>query len=285
MIQGPTPGKVFEVSQDMVTVGREMNNAIIISDAEISRQHSRITRRRNSEGQITGYTIEDLGSTNGTFVNSLRLVGQRPLMNGEVINLGEKIALRFEAQTREEPYYSPSRVDQPVAPPPVAPAREPVAPPPVAPPVSPPPTIIEPAPVITPEPVQPSPVSAPLPDPGRVVPAPMEQPSYIPQEPAYMPPPAPAPQQPAYPQQTTQNLEEPSFTQGVEEHVSPLPAPPPVESTTRISPRVRNWIVGCGCLTAVACFAVAVAVTFYIDSQLGREFYCNNFAFLFPQCG
>ncbi len=281
MIQGPTPGKVFEVAQDVITIGREMSNPVIISDAEISRQHTRITRRRDSNGQITGYLIEDLGSTNGTFVNSLRLVGQRPLMNGEVINLGEKISLRFEAQTREEPYYSPSRTDQPAAPAPVAPAREPIAPPPV----SAPPTIIEPAPA-----VQPPPVSAPLPEPGRVMPA--EQSPYVPSEPAYTPPPMPEPQRVApaaaprpFPQQTTTNLEEPSFTQGVEDQMPPLPAPPPVENTGGgISPRVRNIIVGCGCLTAIVCVAIAVGLTFYADAQLGREFYCSNFAFLFPEC-
>jgi hypothetical protein len=44
-----------------------------------------------------GYTIEDLGSTNGTFVNGQRLTGARPLRPGDMIGLGETVTLAYEA--------------------------------------------------------------------------------------------------------------------------------------------------------------------------------------------
>jgi predicted component of type VI protein secretion system len=42
------------------------------------------------------YVLEDLGSTNGTFVNGQRLAGPRVLKPGEVVSFGEQIVLVFE---------------------------------------------------------------------------------------------------------------------------------------------------------------------------------------------
>ena len=90
MHKGPNPGKIFELVQDELTIGRDITNRIVINDAEISRKHARLTL------QSGAYVIEDLGSTNGTFVDSQRLIGPHMLRPGETIMLGEKITLEYE---------------------------------------------------------------------------------------------------------------------------------------------------------------------------------------------
>jgi len=91
MRTGPTPGKTFPLSKSEMYIGRDATNDVIINDAEISRKHSRLVMVPG------GYMIEDLGSTNGTFVNGQRLMGPHTLRPGELVMLGENISLAFEA--------------------------------------------------------------------------------------------------------------------------------------------------------------------------------------------
>ena len=88
--RGPQPNQIYELNKDIVTVGRDITNDIVINDPEASRHHMRLTRGAGS------YTLEDLGSTNGTFVNGQRLTGAKPLSNGDMIGLGETVTLSFE---------------------------------------------------------------------------------------------------------------------------------------------------------------------------------------------
>ncbi len=89
--QGPEVGKVYELSSNEHTLGRDINNAIMINDAEISRNHCRFIL------QGDGYVLEDLGSTNGTFVNEQRISGQSALHSGESIRVGDNVILVYEA--------------------------------------------------------------------------------------------------------------------------------------------------------------------------------------------
>ena len=91
MRSGPTPGAAYTLEGDQITIGRDSTNGIAINDAEISRRHARLTFQGGK------YILEDLGSTNGTFVNGQRLAGPRVLKPGEVISFGEQIVLVFEA--------------------------------------------------------------------------------------------------------------------------------------------------------------------------------------------
>jgi hypothetical protein len=87
---GPSPGKVFPLLKTEITLGRDINNEIVINDAEISRKHCSMKVVGN------GYAIADLGSTNGTWVNEQRISGQHQLGHGDTIRLGDNITLTYE---------------------------------------------------------------------------------------------------------------------------------------------------------------------------------------------
>jgi len=97
MHSGPTPGKTFPMEGDVLTIGREAGNQIIINDAEVSRKHTQFVLQGGK------YVVTDLGSTNGTFVNGQRVTGQHVLQPGEIISLGEQISLLFESVTMVDP--------------------------------------------------------------------------------------------------------------------------------------------------------------------------------------
>lgn len=132
MKTGPTPGKAFSLDKSEIIIGRDVNNDVIINDSEVSRKHARLTVQADS------YVLEDLGSTNGTFVNGLRLTGPQLLRPGDTISLGESVTLGFEALQYDpdativsapEPMGAPPPVVV-QQPPPPAPPKEAFIPPP-----------------------------------------------------------------------------------------------------------------------------------------------------------
>ncbi len=91
MRSGPTPGTVYPLEGDQIMVGRDASNNVPINDAEMSRRHARLTFQGGK------YVIEDVGSTNGTFVNGQRLAGPYVLKAGDVVSFGEQIVLMYDA--------------------------------------------------------------------------------------------------------------------------------------------------------------------------------------------
>jgi len=91
--RGPQPNQIYELSKDSLIIGRDITNDIVINDPEVSRHHAKLTRGGG------GYTLEDQGSTNGSFVNGQRLTGARPLNGGDLIGLGETVTLSYESAT------------------------------------------------------------------------------------------------------------------------------------------------------------------------------------------
>ncbi len=85
--QGPRAGQAFDLNKPVMTIGREAGNDIVLEDPQVSRHHARLTL------QAGGYAIEDLGSTNGTFINEQRVMGARPIYPGDQLRLGDNVVL------------------------------------------------------------------------------------------------------------------------------------------------------------------------------------------------
>lgn len=133
MKTGPAPGKVYSLENSEISIGREVGSDVFINDEEVSRRHARLI------SQFGDYILEDLGSTNGTFVNGQRATGQRILKPGDTILFGERVSLTYE-----EVPFDPNATQASLSstePPPVVPEYEP--PPEEAQyPTSPPPTYV-----------------------------------------------------------------------------------------------------------------------------------------------
>jgi FHA domain len=83
VISGNASGDTIVVEDELV-IGRHVEGAGRLSeDEEISRQHARISREATGD-----YAIEDLGSSNGTFINGLRIQSPRLLALGDSIEAG-----------------------------------------------------------------------------------------------------------------------------------------------------------------------------------------------------
>lgn len=94
--EGPLPETPFELGRTDVVIGRSPNVDFVIGFAAVSGNHALIS----VEGDQ--YVIEDLNSSNGTFVNGERLLERRLLQNGDEIRLGQTIVLTFVSQPIDE---------------------------------------------------------------------------------------------------------------------------------------------------------------------------------------
>lgn len=90
--QGPIPGQVFELNKNEISIGRDITNDYVINDAEVSRRHARMTL----EGDR--YKIEDLNSTNGTYIDGQRLIGPHLMAIGELIMFGDNVGVIFDGE-------------------------------------------------------------------------------------------------------------------------------------------------------------------------------------------
>jgi len=117
--QGPHRGQRFSVAKDSIILGRVAGSDVVISDPEVSRRHASITWERDQP------VIRDLGSTNGTFVNGVRLTGPQALRDGDTIGLG-KVQLGFQCPAVAGAYPTvakPAPLPPAYAPPPSPPAE------------------------------------------------------------------------------------------------------------------------------------------------------------------
>jgi pSer/pThr/pTyr-binding forkhead associated (FHA) protein len=81
-------GTMHPLLEESLTIGRTAANAIALRDPSVSAKHARIIR------SAEGFAIEDIGSRNGTYVNSEKLTEKRLLVEGDLVRLG-KIILTF----------------------------------------------------------------------------------------------------------------------------------------------------------------------------------------------
>ncbi len=95
-VEGPARGAVFALDKAEVCIGRSSANEIAIADLSLSRRHSMIRREHGD------YTLRDLDSNNGTFVNDIP-VSERALVHGDRIGMGDSVLLfliREDEETR-----------------------------------------------------------------------------------------------------------------------------------------------------------------------------------------
>jgi pSer/pThr/pTyr-binding forkhead associated (FHA) protein len=153
-VEGNDKGKTFDLSEGNVwVIGRGHSADVTVMDIKVSRAHSRIDRVGNT------FYLNDLNSTNGTFLNGQQ-IDRQVLHRGDYVKVGYTI-LSFQYEELPEPVAPP---------PPVS-----FAPPPVA------------------APPQPSWAPPPQPQPAPMAPPPAAAPAWAPPQPAAPTAPAPAP--------------------------------------------------------------------------------------------
>lgn len=86
--EGPLTGQRFAVGDGPMTLGRNASNSVMIASRQASRVHAEIRRHAD------GYVVFDLGSSNGTMVNGVR-VASKLLERGDVIQIGDE-KFRYE---------------------------------------------------------------------------------------------------------------------------------------------------------------------------------------------
>jgi len=112
VVSGAATGMTVDVDREFVVGRAESEVGNLRGDQEISRRHARFTV--TAEGVLL---IEDLGSTNGTFVNGRRLTAQHVLHPGDQVKLGATTLEVAEADPVADPAATQLR-PQPVPPPP-----------------------------------------------------------------------------------------------------------------------------------------------------------------------
>ncbi|MDM7460311.1 MAG: FHA domain-containing protein [bacterium] len=84
--QGPYAGQTFALDAELMTIGREAVHPLaLVNDMGVSRTHAQIVK----QGEAT--LVEDLGSTNGTYVNGARISAPTPIKPGDTLQLGASL--------------------------------------------------------------------------------------------------------------------------------------------------------------------------------------------------
>ena len=95
VVEGTQPGRRLEIGSEPITIGRGATQTLVCDDRDVSRHHARLMK-------INGVVmLEDLQSTNGTFVDEEQVSGVVTLTDGARIRLGGQL-LRYERRTRAD---------------------------------------------------------------------------------------------------------------------------------------------------------------------------------------
>jgi len=87
--RGPDSGARFLLDRDAVSVGRHPDSDIFLDDISVSRRHGTFTRGG------AGYSVADLGSLNGTYVNRDRIDSEVALSGGDEVQIGKYRLIYF----------------------------------------------------------------------------------------------------------------------------------------------------------------------------------------------
>lgn len=92
--RGPKAGSRYLLDQPVTTVGRHPESDIFLDDITVSRRHAEIRRGES------GYTVTDVGSLNGTYLNRER-IDDGALVDGDLLQIG-KFKLMFVSSESPE---------------------------------------------------------------------------------------------------------------------------------------------------------------------------------------
>jgi pSer/pThr/pTyr-binding forkhead associated (FHA) protein len=95
--RGPDSGARFLLDSDEVSVGRHPDSDIFLDDISVSRRHGVFTR----SGSGGGYTVTDLGSLNGTYVNRDRIDSEIALSGGDEVQIGKYRLIYFAGALKD----------------------------------------------------------------------------------------------------------------------------------------------------------------------------------------
>jgi hypothetical protein len=90
--RGPNSGSEFALNTGLTTIGRHPDSDIFLDDVTVSRRHVEV------EHGASGYRVRDVGSLNGTYLNQTLIEQERPLANGDELQVG-RFKLVFVAGT------------------------------------------------------------------------------------------------------------------------------------------------------------------------------------------
>ena len=184
---GNAAGSVIEIAGELIVGRSAEGEGQLGGDPELSRRHARIFAEPGG-----GLAVEDLGSTNGTYVNGQRVTGTQPLPPGATLRLGQTdlvVEAAEDAAATQLGGAAPTAIGE-------TPVVSPVPPVPPTPPVPAGGPPAPPVPSVPPAP--PSPAMAPPPPPQAAPPPPPAYPAAAP-APAAPAPGAPPPAAPGYP--------------------------------------------------------------------------------------
>ena len=117
VLKGPNAGKCLVLSDAETVIGRESHCNLVLPSATVSRRHARIVH------DAQGFFVQDLGSLNGTFVNSARVSNTLRLRGGDHIQIDEVLLSfrqmpgRIAKRTRKTLPTIPRRFPPPPTPP------------------------------------------------------------------------------------------------------------------------------------------------------------------------
>lgn len=95
IIQGSQKGKEFQLQENGITLGRGQEADLFFGDPEASREHARVDWKGRR------FTLMDLGSSNGTYLNGVKIAGSEELSSGDLITVGETV-IEFQSTLQQE---------------------------------------------------------------------------------------------------------------------------------------------------------------------------------------